>query len=456
MNLFEKNVLKTVFDFNMLKKEDRVIVGLSGGADSCALLFALKELSKKIGFSLVAAHLNHSIRGEEAMHDLKFSEEIAKSLDVMFFSKIVNVPEYASKENISEEMAGRELRYSFFNELCQKKNFNKIAVAHNKNDNAETVLMNLSRGAGAQGMSGIPPVNGIIIRPLIKTSRKEIEEYLQEKNVSYVIDSTNLEDIYCRNILRNNIFPQLNRINDNCLNNIVKCSNIIFDEHSFLCEYSNELNALTLENDKTVNLDLNIFNSQHIAIKRTLIFNAIKLLNGNTLNFSSVHIESIISGCKTGSIIELPCGIYVIFEYNRIVFTKEKHSVDGYEYILTFPCKITVKETGLTYEFEFVDTFLSSDNSQYINLDNVNLSKIILRTKQNGDTFIPSGMNGRKKIKSFFIDNKIPRYERNKYPLLILNNDIAAIIPLRVSDKYKADKNAKKILKITVTGGKNE
>jgi len=456
LNLFEKNVLKTIFDYKMLNEGDRVIVGLSGGADSCALLVVLNELSKKLGFSLAAAHLNHGIRGEEALRDMNFSEEFAKRLDIPFYSKIENVPDYAAKENISEEMAGRELRYAFFNELCEKNKFNKIAVAHNKNDSAETILMNLSRGSGAQGMSGIPPVNEKIIRPLIKTCRKDIEAYLREKDISYITDSTNFEDIYSRNILRNNVFPQLSRINTNCLNNIVKCADIIFDEHSFLCEYSKKLNALTLVNDKTAFIALDVFNKQHIAIKRTLIFNAIKSINGNTTNLSSVHVEAIIIGCKTGSVIELPCGICVIFEYDRIVFTKEKYNTDEYEYPVTLPGKITVKETGLTYHFEFTEQFLPNDNSQYINLDNAVLSNVILRTKHDGDTFVPYGMNSSKKIKSFFIDNKIPKHKRNKYPLLVLNNDIAAVIPLRVSDKYKTNKTTKKILKITVTGGKNE
>jgi len=120
LNLFEKNVLKTIFDYKMLNEGDRVIVGLSGGADSCALLVVLNELSKKLGFSLAAAHLNHGIRGEEALRDMNFSEEFAKRLDIPFYSKIENVPDYAAKENISEEMAGRELRYAFFNELCEK------------------------------------------------------------------------------------------------------------------------------------------------------------------------------------------------------------------------------------------------------------------------------------------------------------------------------------------------
>jgi len=455
LNLFEENVLKTIKDYKMIERTDRILVGLSGGADSCSLLVVLKELSDIIGFSLAAAHLNHGIRGEEAIRDMEFSKHFAQNLNIDFYPRIVDVPEYAALNNISEEMAGRELRYAFFDELCQKFDFNKIAVAHNKNDSAETVLLNLIRGSGSRGLSGINPVNGKIIRPLIKTSRKDIEDYLIGKNIQFVTDSTNTEDIYSRNIIRNSVFPRLSDINSNSVNNILKCSELISEEHSFLNEYASNLNSITSDGE-SVYLDLKSFNSQHIAVKRVLILNAVKELNGNTFNFFSYHLEQIISGCKTGSVIELPCKVYVIFEHDRIVFTKEKNNIDEYEYTVTLPGKITVIETGLTYSFELVNKFENSKGVQFINLDNADTSNIILRTKRDGDLFIPSGMRGKKKIKKFFIDNKIPAHKRNKYPLLVFNNDIAAVLNLRVSEKYTINKNTKKILKITVSGGKHE
>jgi len=455
LNFFEKNTLNTIKNYHMIEENDKIVVGLSGGADSSVLLTVLKKLSDVIGFTICAAHLNHGIRGEEAQRDMVFSESLAKQLNISFYQKTVNVPEYASKNHISEELAGRNLRYKFFDEICQSHGFNKIAVAHNKNDSVETILLNLIRGSGSKGLCGITAVNNNVIRPLIETSREEIEQYAKENSINFVTDSTNLCDKYSRNILRNNVISEFKRINENAVNNIIRCSDILFSENEFITEYAKNLNILQTAENKIV-LNRKKFNIQHIAVKRILIIQAIKLLNQNTKNFSAAYAESIISGCKTGSVINLPCEVVVVFENDNIIFTKDYFEIPDYEYIVKIPDKINVKETGLTYHFEIVDINAVDGKNQYISLDDANVSEMILRTRHDGDTFAPSGMNGNKKIKKYYIDNKIPKYQRNKYPLLVINNKIAAIIQQRVSRDFVINENTKKILKITVSGGSNE
>ena len=455
LNFFEATALNTIKKYNMIEENDKIVVGLSGGADSSVLLTVLKKLSDKIGFTVCAAHLNHGIRGDEAKRDMEFSKDLSERLNIDFYQKTVNVPEYASKNHISEELAGRKLRYEFFDELCRKHGFNKIAVAHNKNDSAETILFNLIRGSGSKGLCGITPVNNNVVRPLIETSREEIEQYAKENSINFVTDSTNYCDIYSRNILRNNVISQFKRINENAVNNIIRCSDILFSENEFMTEYAKSLNLLQFADNKIL-LNREKFDAQHIAVKRILVIEAIKLLNQNTNNFSSVHAENIISGCKTGSVIMFPSDVAAIFEHDNIVFTKEFFEIPDYEYIVKIPDKIIVKETGLAYNFEVVDINDVDDKNQYISLDNAILSEITLRTRRDGDIFAPSGMNGNKKVKKYYIDNKIPKYQRNKYPLLVINNEIAAIMQQRVSRNFVINENTKKILKITVTGGSNE
>lgn len=457
LDLFEKNVLNTIEKYSMILKGDRIVVGLSGGADSSVLLTVLKIFSEIIGFKLCAAHLNHGIRGDEAKRDMEFSYSLAKKLNIPFYAKSVSVPEYAEANHISEEMAGRILRYDFFDEICKEHSYNKIAVAHNKNDSAETVIMNLIRGSGSNGLSGIAAKNRNIIRPLLESDRTNIEKYAKNNNIDYVTDSTNNCNIYTRNIVRNKILPNLTCINSGALNNIVRCSNIIFSENEFIEQYAQKLNAVN-KCDNAVFIDKEIFDLQHIAIKRKLIYEAVKCLKGNTLNFSSTHTESIISGCKTGAVIKMPCGISVVFEYDKIVFSKDLLNIPDYEYKVTLPGKLTVKETNMTYSFEILENIneLNFSVNQYIKLDDVDITNVILRTKNDGDVFSPSGMQGSKKIKKFFIDNKIPKQERNKYPLLILNDEVAAVLSLRVASGYTIDKKTQKILKITMAGGNNE
>ena len=199
MNNFELKVLETIKHHNMLTEGDSVLVGLSGGADSCTLLYVLKSLQETFGIELYCAHLNHGIRGEEAQRDMEFSQKFSSQLNVPIICETRDVPKHAKDNKLSEETAARNLRYDFFKCVSEKFHCNKIAVAHNKNDRAETILMNIIRGCGSNGFRGIKPVNKSIIRPLIDVSRNEIEEYITGKGINYVTDSTNKENIYARN-----------------------------------------------------------------------------------------------------------------------------------------------------------------------------------------------------------------------------------------------------------------
>ncbi len=447
---FKDNVISAIKKFNMITPGERIVVGLSGGADSCALAHVLSDIAKDLSFTLIAAHLNHGIRGDEALHDKEFSKSFASKLGIDIITKDACVPQYAKEHKLSEEMAARIVRYEFFNEVCTQYNCTKIAVAHNKNDNAETILLNLIRGSGSKGFDGIRPVNGNIIRPLIGISRTEIEDYAKDNGISYVTDSTNTQDIYARNIIRHHLLPKMAEINSGALNNIIRCSEILSIESDYM-EEEIKLHKLFRFSEDSVIIDRREFDSLHPALARRALFKAIHLACGNTQNVCSKQIDLLLSGVKTGNTFSFGNGSRAYITYDSLVFTKQLNTVSSYEYEVSVPCTIQVKETGLTYKLEFTDSFTKKPNSVCLSADK--LGSLTLRTRKDGDTFKPYGMTGSKKLKSFYIDCKIPSIERNFYPLLTSGNKILAVIPLRINEDFKITEHTQKILRITIIGG---
>ncbi|MBQ1895682.1 MAG: tRNA lysidine(34) synthetase TilS [Clostridia bacterium] len=251
---FSEKVRGTVERHGMLEDGDTIIVGLSGGADSTALLCALCDLKTEYNLKLIAAHVNHGIRGAEADRDEAFCKRLAAKLGVQIYAFHIDIPSLAKERGVSEEVAGRDARYEFFSGLAGEHG--KIATAHNAQDTAETMLLNLCRGTGLKGLTGIPPVRFVehkagchsdamvstmVIRPLIDCTREEIEEYLASKNQDFVTDSTNLEDEYTRNRIRHNVIPELVTINENAVGNIVRCISTLKEDSDLLEKLADEL-----------------------------------------------------------------------------------------------------------------------------------------------------------------------------------------------------------------------
>ena len=228
----KEDVLSVIKKYNMLENCDRIVVGLSGGADSVCLLSVLNSLKAEYGFSLVAAHINHGIRGAEAQRDEESCKKLCESLDVPLEILHADIPTLSKQQGIGEEECGRIVRYDFFRSLAGERG--KIATAHNLNDNAETLLLNLVRGAGSKGACGIPPVRDNIIRPLIETDRKSIEKYCEENELQYVTDSTNLECEYSRNKIRIKVLPTLCEINQNAVGALSGFASRMREQEAFL------------------------------------------------------------------------------------------------------------------------------------------------------------------------------------------------------------------------------
>ena len=321
LNIVEEKFLDTIKNNNLINSGDKIVVGVSGGPDSLTLLTLLNKYKSKFNYEIIVAHVNHLIR-KDSTDDEQFVENYCKKNGIKFYYKRVNVQEIAKQQKKGEEEVGRNERYKFFDEICEKENANKIAIAHNMNDNAETMLLNLIRGTGLNGLEGIQPsqYNNRFIRPLINCNRNEIEDFCKENNLEPRIDSTNKENIYKRNIIRNKLIPFLKELNPNIIETLSRTSVIIAENNEFIQKEaqknfkqivqlkSNEINNKISNNCDTkeiettncskkshlVEIDLKDFNKMPIAMRKAIIQLSIDKLNGNIRNISKKNIDDII------------------------------------------------------------------------------------------------------------------------------------------------------------------
>lgn len=303
MNNFEEKVLKTIQKENLIDNGDRLVLAVSGGPDSICLLSVLNEIKKEklIEFNIVVAHVNHMIR-EEAVEDEKFVKEFCEKIGVEFYSKSIDVQKMANNNKIGLEEAGRNARYEFFDEIAEKTNSNKIAIAHNKNDKVETVIMNALRGSGTYGLQGMQAINGKYIRPIIECERTEIEKYCDEKNIKARIDKTNFENEYTRNKIRNIVIPYVKEnFNPNIIETITRLSELIKEENEYIDkQVVNIYEQIKIDDSSKdeIILDLKKFNSQEKVIKSRLILYTITRLFGSSKGLEKIHIEDIIKLCE--------------------------------------------------------------------------------------------------------------------------------------------------------------
>ena len=306
--MLKEKVINTIKKYNLIDTADKIVIGVSGGPDSMCLLHILNEIKNEFGFEIVVAHINHMIR-EEADEETKYVEEYCKKINVDCYVKKVNVVEKSNEEKIGTEEAGRKVRYDFFEEILNKVGANKIATAHNANDNAETVLMNIIRGTGTSGLKGIEPIrDNKFIRPIIECERAEIEEYCELQKLNPKIDKSNFENVYTRNKIRNIIIPEIKKeINPNVVNSLNKLSNLAKQENEFLQKYVDDIMEKKLIIDKKINnsletnqlvLNLKQFNKLDSVIKNRVIIKSIEIVKGNTQGIEKIHIDDIVKLCE--------------------------------------------------------------------------------------------------------------------------------------------------------------
>jgi tRNA(Ile)-lysidine synthase len=329
-NKFYLSVLKTVKQLNMLSQKDRVLIAVSGGPDSVGLVMAMDFLKSEFGLSPGIAHLNHQLRGEDSQKDEVFVKELAQKFGFDFFSVKKDVKIYAKSCGLSLEEAGRDLRYKFFLELASSHGFQKIATGHNKNDNAELILMNLLRGSGLKGISGIPPVRDrLFIRPLIRISKQEILDFLTCEKQAFRTDASNSDTDFLRNAMRHRLIPLLEReYNPSVMDGLNRLGYVVSQDDDFLeNETENYFKVcLTEMNESFISLSVKAVLELHPAMQYRVMRKAVRKVKGNLRRISLVHMESIFAFCSekgaNGSL-DLPDRIRIYKKGDRLVVRKE-------------------------------------------------------------------------------------------------------------------------------------
>lgn len=444
--------------YQMAETGDGILAAVSGGADSVCLLFVLKELSGPGGFHLAAFHLNHGIRGGEADRDETYVRTLCGNLGVPLKVVHEDVVGYAKEYGLSEEEAGRILRYRHLEAAAEEFSCNRIATAHHKDDNVETVLMNLFRGSGFKGLGGIRPVRGEVIRPLLCLTRREIEEYLNEKKIVWCEDSTNRELAYSRNRVRNILVPWVKEnINDRAGEHILKTAEFAVQADEYFVSqaekilWGNEPGTDgphdVAENEKSVKIKTKVFDLQPDIMKSYIVRAMVSKAAGSGKDISARHIESVcaLTGPGGGTKTDLPYGLFAVRGYDTLeIRRKETANVEGMP-------GITLKNKVFPWKKEM--EIPKKQYTKWLDYDKIK-DTLCVRTRKTGD-FFEIGAGKQKLLNRFFIDEKIPKEERDKVLLLAEGSHIVWIIGYRISEFYKITDMTRTVLEVQVCKGEN-
>ena len=441
MDILEK-AEKTIQDYSLIRKNDRILAAVSGGSDSVALLDVLCRLRKKYGLILFAAHVNHHLR-ENAARDAEFVESLCRERDVNCFICNANVAGYASEKGISEELAGREIRYAYFHQLKAEYKLDSIATAHNQNDAAESTLIHFIRGSGLGGLCGIPYARKDgVIRPLLDVQKAEIEAYCVQRGLAFVVDETNFQTKYMRNKIRLEVLPEILRINPNFISNITKNAQILVEDEKFLNAAAQAAYNNAVWNSR---LDIQKLKTMDIAMQRRVVQLLYQSYRKSPENLQFVHVDAVLSLVeheKTGSRIQLPQNTDAVLEYGMLFFMKRTGDTT-YHIPIPIGQETEIPYTGLRITVSPCKA-AGEDSMTKIYCSIPRDGKLYVRPRRQGDFFYPTGMEGRKKLSDYFTDLKIPRHVRDKIPLLFCGEELVWVVGYR-RDKRFLVKNDKKI-----------
>lgn len=473
-------VKRYIAKHRMISKGDAVVAGISGGADSVCLLTMLWELLKEMDFRLIAVHVHHGVR-EDADKDADYVRQLCTKLGIPFLLKKVNMEEYAQANGLSPEEAGRTLRYQAFEEAAGTMVSEaagretpecpyKIAVAHNNNDRAETLLFNLFRGSGLKGLGSIRPVREKVIRPLLCLDRAEIERYLEEKNIAFCIDTTNDGDAYTRNRIRHHIIPYVEEhICRNAAAHLSGSADILAETEAFVHKQTTLAykRCATGQAGKEQRLDLSIFHAEDSYLQKMVLLRCMEQLTPYRKDITREHIEALLTVTTGGGSkeISLPYGLKACKEYDRLIICRESgmsgQEADGKEpeYLpvsISIPGEVTVPGLGVL-SFQYLgreELFCKKGQiipektyTKWFDCDKIT-KVLLLRTRKPGDYLIINNNLQKKSIKEYMINEKIPKMQRNSIYLLADGEHILWIPGYRISQYYKVDENTKRILQV--------
>jgi len=443
----------------LLQEEDKIVVACSGGPDSLALLHILVRFRLEYNISIVVAHVDHMLRGEESAMEAAFVVDFCAKRNLICYHKAINVPQVIRETGMSGEEAARVVRYQYLRQITEKLGGAKIATGHHRDDQAETVLMNMLRGAGSAGIRGIQPINGDVIRPLLSVSRAEILAYCEKEQLDPRFDSSNSQINYLRNRIRIRLLPELEKqYNSTVKDALCKTAIIVGDEHDFIQKAARSVWSQVIEEcENCLFIAAEPMKSVHIAVKREIFRLAIEKKQGSLTGISFYHVETLIEmlfNGRVGSVIQLPGGLTISKSYDGLYIGEnplswsEKIEYSGQE--LMVPGNTQLSELGIQVIAEMTDTFVKSQPRVAVfDVDDLSLP-LFVRTRRIGDRFQPLGFKGSKKVKDFFIDEKVPRQIRDTVPIICDRRDIIWIGGYRQSENGKATDKTKKFLVLKI------
>ncbi|RMG67618.1 MAG: tRNA lysidine(34) synthetase TilS [Nitrospirae bacterium] len=449
-----QTVEETVKKYYMLYGGERVLVALSGGPDSVCLLHLLCRMRQNWRLSLSALYIDHGLR-ENTSDEIEFCSKLCKELGVDFLSLSIDVRGYASDMGLSIQEAARILRYRALEEEAIRQDADRIATGHHADDQAETLLIRLLRGTGPIGLAGIPPVRGKIIRPLIELQRWMIEDYLREQGLRYLIDPSNLKKDYLRNRIRHELMPILKRYNPRVVSTLLRTSQILREENDFINIQVTKalMRLISRKDDERVELFLTpMENLDRVILRRALlvVINEVRGLRG----ISSEHIEQIIDLVKegrTGARLYLPDNVRVIKGYSTLTITSRRPEVVK-EQELKIPGETIVKEASvvlISSVHSEVDALGDGKTMAVFDADTLQMP-LKIRARRPGDYFYPFGLAKKKKLQDFFVDEKVPRDQRDSVPILVSGDQIVWVVGYRMDDRFKVTPSSRRILKVIV------
>lgn len=423
--MFKEKVNRYITDKNLFKPADKVLVALSGGADSVALLRVLLAL----GQPCEAAHCNFHLRGEESDRDENFVHTLCQKMGVPLEIIHFDTVSYATEHHVSIEMAARELRYTWFEEVRQQKGCRVIAVAHHRNDSAETVLLNLIRGTGIRGLKGITPVNGVVVRPLLGVDREEIHRYLTDLGQDYVTDSTNLQDEYLRNRIRLHIIPEFQKINPSFLNSLLETADRLAQVEALYCQGVHEALKRVLLDEHRMDIEV----LQKEVAPKAILYEWL-----HPFGFNASQLENIFRGLSGES------GRWYEAHHWRLLRDRNR-------LILSPIGAIGATFKLLEERFPVSESFQVPRNSQKAYLDADRITEVLsLRKWQSGDQFIPYGMKNFKRVRDYLRDRKFSRLEKEELYVVTAGKSIVWLVGERTDNRFRVTEKTRNILILSV------
>lgn len=456
-----ERVEQTIIEHHLIKPGDSVLIALSGGPDSVGLLNLLLSLREKYSLKLAAAHLDHALRTNSA-RDRQFCKKLCQKLKIRFHSKRMNIAGMAKRKKFTLEEAGRQARYEYFHLLAAQYGYSKIATGHTLDDNVETILLNLIRGTGLHGLSGIPIQRDNIIRPLLNIEKQEIQAFLKSAKLPYLKDPTNRSTKFSRNRIRLTILPEIGKINPSAKANIARMAANVAEELEFINEQVKLATEITLDKagKNKIVLDLRKLREYDKSLKKKVIEESFRRLSEAPERLSSdtlSRILKVIDG-KSGVKTSLDRNIFLENSQDRIAISRSTARLVTDKAVQSDKF-VKIKIPGIT-ELPTQDIYLESrileiapvkslkGDNKIAYLDNDKMKNVNLRFWRKGDKIKPFGMSGHKLLSDIFIDRKIPEFDRQTTPLILSNGEIAWIPGVMISEDFKVDENTKEILEI--------